>query len=134
MYSIKALVYICPVSPRVSSPAIIEISEFASTKVSCTATANPAPVSRDYKWFNPDGNLNSSSSELTVTRVTKEDAGQYICHVSVRSNGYGLLNGTSHTTVTVLCKLSILHCILSRTLLQLGKIQQSITCKISSKD
>ena len=110
LYSIEALLYSCLVSPRVSSPAITEIREFDSTTVSCTATANPAPVSSDYKWFNPDGYLNSSSSELRVTRSTKEDAGQYICHVSVRSNGYGLLNGTSSTMVTVLCKLFILYC------------------------
>ena len=118
MFSIEVyLFYSCSVSPRTSSPDRIEISEYESETITCTATANPAPVSNDYKWFNPDGYLNSSSSELTVSRATKKDVARYTCHVSVRSNEYGLLNGTSHTTVTVLCKLSILHCFLSRTLL-----------------
>ena len=86
------------------SPSSIEIREFESHTVNCTATANPSPTPNDYKWFNPDGYLNTSSSELTITRATKENAGQYICHVSVRSNEYGPLNGTSLTMVTVLCK------------------------------
>ena len=93
------------VSPRVSSPARTEIREFESKTVVSTSTANPSPLSNDYKWFNTDGYLNSSSSELTITKATKKDAGRYTCHVSVRSNEYGLqLNGTSHTTVTVLCE------------------------------
>ena len=102
--------YSCSVSPRASSPDRIEIHEYESEAITCIATANPAPVSSDYKWFNPDGYLNSSSSELTVTRSTKKDSGRYTCHVSVRSNEYGLLIGTSHSTVTVLCKLFILQC------------------------
>ena len=88
----------------------IEIREFESHTVNCTAVANPSPTPKDYKWFNPDGYLNSSSSELTVSRATKEDAGQYMCHVSVRSDVYELqLNGTSHTMITVLCKCIILY-------------------------
>ena len=118
-YSTEALFHSCSVSPRVSSPDRIEIHEFDSTTVTCTAAANPAPVSNDYKWFNPDGYQNSSSSELTVTRAIKKDAGGYICHVSVWSNEYGLLNGTSHTMVNVLCKLFIPYCFLVKTLLQL---------------
>ena len=97
--------YYCSVSPRASSPDRIGINEYESKAITCTATANPAPVSSDYKWFNPDGYLNSSSSELTIPRALKEDAGGYTCHVSARSNEYGLLNGTSHTIVTVLCEL-----------------------------
>ena len=93
------------VSPRVSSPGRIEIREFESKTITCTGISNPAPVFNDYKWFDLDGYLNSSSAELTNIRATKEDAGQYMCHVSVRSDEYGLLNGTSLTTVTVLCKL-----------------------------
>ena len=92
------------VSPRVSSPGRIKIREFKSKTITCTSIGNPAPVFSDYKWFGPDGYLNSSSPEVTVIRATKEYAGRYTCHVSVRSNEYGLLNGTSHTTVTVLCK------------------------------
>ena len=95
------------VSPRVSSPARTEICEFESKTVVCTGTANPSPVSNDYKWLHLDGYKNSSSSELTVTRATKKDAGRYTCQISVRSNEYGLLNGTSHTMVNVLCKLFI---------------------------
>ena len=96
--------------PRVVSPSRIEIREFESHTVNCAAVANPSPTSNNYTWFNPDGYQNSSSSELTVTRATKEDAGRYTCHVSVWSNEYELqLNGTSHTMVTVLCKLIILY-------------------------
>ena len=94
----------CSVSPRASSPDKLEVREFESKTLVCTATANPLPTSNDYKWFNPDGYLNSSSSELRITRATKEDAGRYVCHVSVRRNEFGLLNGTSHTLVTVLCE------------------------------
>ena len=94
------------------SPSSIEIREFESHTVTCTAVANPSPAPGDYKWFNPKGYLNSYSSELTITRATKEDAGQYICHVSVTSDEYGLqLNGTSHTMVTVFCKFIILNLI-----------------------
>ena len=93
------------VSPRVSSPGRIEIREFESKTITCTGIGNPVPVSSDYQWFGPDGYLNSSSPEVTIIRATKEHAGQYTCHVSVRSDKYGLMNGTSHTTVTVLCKL-----------------------------
>ena len=94
------------------SPSSIEICEFESHTVNCTAAANPSPAPSDYEWFNPKGYLNSSSSELTITRGTKEDAGQYICHVSVTSDEYGLqLNGTSHTMVTVFCKFIILYII-----------------------
>ena len=123
------------VSPRVSSPARTEIHEFESKTVVCTATANPAPVSSDYKWFNPEGYQNSSSSELTITRATKKDAGRYTCHISVRSNDYGLLNSTSHTTVTVLCKLFTLHCFGEYNIIAAGqKNQQSVTYTISLGD
>ena len=99
-----------PDSPRVYSASNFYIREFESDKITCTATANPAPVPNDFKWFNSEGYLNSTSSELTITRAIKKDAGWYTCHVSVRSNEYGLqLNGTSHTMVTVLCKLFVLH-------------------------
>ena len=92
------------------SPSRIEIREFESHTVNCTAVSNPLPTPNNYTWFNPDGYLNSSSSELTVTRATKEDAGRYTCHVSVSSNEYGLqLNGTSHTIINVLCKCILLY-------------------------
>ena len=92
------------------SPSSIEIREFESHTINCTAVANPSPNPNNYTWFNPDGYLNSSSPELTVTRATKEDAGRYTCHVSVWSNEYGFqLNGTSHTMITVLCKCIILY-------------------------
>ena len=104
-----------PDSPRVYSPSNFYIREFESDKTTCTATANPAPVVNDFKWFNSDGYLNSTSPELTITRATKKDAGRYTCHVSVRSNKYGLLNGMSHTMVNVLCKLFVLHILVYKT-------------------
>ena len=93
------------------SPSSIEIREFESHTINCTAVANPSPTQNNYTWFNPDRYRNSSSSDLTVTRAVKEDAGRYTCYVSVWSNEYGLqLNGTSHTMVNVSYSYYIVVC------------------------
>ena len=104
MYVTEALFCCCLDSPRATSPFRTEIRVFESKTLVCQAFANPAPISNDYKWYNPDGHINSSTSELTFTRTTRMDAGNYTCHVRVRSNTYGSLIGTSNTIVTVLCK------------------------------
>ena len=93
-------------SPNVTIAAAITIRESESKTLTCTASGNPTPAVGDYKWIHPNRTV-TKSKDLEIREATKDDTGRYRCQVSVRSEVYGLLNGTSDTMVTVLCKLTI---------------------------
>ena len=87
----------------VASPPLT-LREFQTQTLNCSADSNPAPRDSDFKWTNHNGFVKASSSQLRIVQATKQDTGSYICHVSVRSEEYGLLNGSATTRVTVQCK------------------------------
>ena len=92
--------------PSVTTPGTVTINESESKILTCTASGNPTPAVSDYKWIHPDGTI-TKSKQLEIRGATKDDTGRYRCQVSVRSEVYGLLNGTSNTMVTVQCKFKI---------------------------
>ena len=96
-------------SPSVTTPGAVTIRESESKTLTCTASGDPTPAYMDYKWIHPDGTI-TKSKQLEIRGATKDDTGRYRCQVSVRSEVYGLLNGTSDTMVTVQCKLTIQNC------------------------
>ena len=93
-------------SPSVTTAGIVTVHESESKTLTCTSSGNPTPAVSDYKWIHPDGTI-TKSKQLEIRGATKDDTGRYRCQVSVRSEVYGLLTGTSDTLVTVQCKLSI---------------------------
>ena len=91
-------------SPRVVASTPLTLQEFQTQTLNCSADSNPAPRDSNFKWTNQNGFVNASLPQLRIVQATKHDTGPYMCHVSVRSEEYGLLNGSATTRVTVQCK------------------------------
>ena len=88
-------------SSRVTTPSSVTLPEFQSRTLLCTADSNPSD--REFKWTNQKGHVISSSSQLSLIKVTKETTGQYTCTVTVRSLNLQMLRGSSTTNVIVQC-------------------------------
>ena len=90
-------------SPSVTTDKEVTIRESESETLNCTASGKPTPKVGDYKWTLPNGNI-TNSQQFKITEAKKGHTGHYRCNVSVRSDIYGLLNGSSDTIVTIQCK------------------------------
>ena len=90
-------------SPSVTTDKEVTIRESESETLNCTASGNPTPKVGDYNWTLPNG-TSTKSKTFKITGAKKGDTGHYRCNVRVRSDVYGLLNGSSDTIVTIQCK------------------------------
>ena len=91
---IKRLLYYCSVSLFITDQPEFSLHPQNATKIegdnvtfTCNATGNPAPT---FRWTKNGSVLTTSSrisfssdgKQLTVTNVTREDSGQYVCEAT----------------------------------------------------
>ena len=107
---IKRLLYYCSVSLFITDQPEFSVHPQNATKIegdnvtfTCNATGNPAPT---FRWTRNGSVLTTGLSldgkQLTITNVTREDSGQYLCEAT---NNLTTVPSDS-ATLNVQCKIT----------------------------
>ena len=111
---IKRLLYYCSVSLFITDQPEFSLHPQNATKIegdnvtfTCNATGNPAPT---FRWTKNGSvlttgsriRLSSDGKQLTLTNVTREDSGQYVCEAT---NNVTTVASDS-ATLNVKCKIT----------------------------
>ena len=111
---IKRLLYYCSVSLFITDKPEFSVHPQNATKIeednvtfTCNATGNPAPT---FRWTKIGSvlrtgsriSLSSDGKQLTITNVTREDSGQYVCEAT---NNVTTVPSDS-ATLNVQCKIT----------------------------
>ena len=107
---IKRLLYYCSVSLFITDQPEFSVHPQNATKIegdnvtfTCNATGNPAPT---FRWTRNGSVLTTGLSldgkQLTITNVTREDSGQYVCEAT---NNVTTVPSNS-ATLNVQCKIT----------------------------
>ena len=128
---IKRLPYYCSVSLFITDqpeffghPQNETKTEGDNVTFTCNATGNPAPT---FRWTKNGSvlttgsriGLSSDGKQLTVTNVTREDSGQYVCEAT---NNVTTVQSDS-ATLNVQCKITYYNCYLI-----IAKVLSNLLC------
>ena len=98
--------------------------EGSNVSFTCNATGNPAPT---FRWTKNGSvltagsriSLSSDGKQLTITNVTREDSGQYVCEAT---NSVRTVPSDS-ATLNVQCKITYYNCYLI-----IAKVLSNLLC------
>ena len=96
--------YVIPDSPEVQHIPAQKVREGETVTLTCISRGNPQPNSSHYVWTTVGGGA-VRTQNLTIVAANKNDTGEYTCTVEVTSKGgYGKLEGSIKTRLTIQCK------------------------------